>query len=106
MTTNKEILLSIAEHLKAAASDIEKLAEADEPAEKPEPQKAAEQTEAKKEKKITLEDVRAVLADKARKGHRAEVKELLTKHGAGKLSDIDPSEYEALMKEAGGIADA
>ena len=106
MITNKEILLSIAGHLKAAASDFEKLADADAPTEKPKPEKVAEQPEVKKEKKITLEDVRAVLADKARKGHRAEVKELLTKHGATKLSDIDPSEYEALMKEAGGITDA
>ena len=33
-------------------------------------------------------------------GGVAEVKELLNKHGAEKLSDIDPGEYEKLMKEA------
>ena len=33
-------------------------------------------------------------------GHTAEVKELLNKHGADKLSEIDPSEYPALLADA------
>ena len=45
----------------------------------------------------TLEEARAVLADKARKGFRSEVKALLTAHGAKQLSDItDPAELGAL----------
>ena len=49
----------------------------------------------------TLEQVRGVLAEKARNGFRAEVKALLTAHGAKQLSDItDPAELGALMKEA------
>ena len=49
----------------------------------------------------TYEDVRAVLAEKARTGYRAEVKALLTKHGVKQLSEItDPAEYAVLMKEA------
>ena len=59
--------------------------------------------EAKKEpeeKPLTLEEVRAVLAEKSRAGHTAEVKELLAKHGADKLSEIDPAEYAALLTEA------
>ena len=48
----------------------------------------------------TLEQVRAVLADKSRHGYTAEVKALLHQHGADKLSDIVPSEYEALLAEA------
>lgn len=47
----------------------------------------------------TLEEVRAVLAEKSRAGHTAEVKELLEKHGAPKLSGIDPAEYPALLAE-------
>ncbi len=47
----------------------------------------------------TLEEVRAVLAEKSRAGHTAEVKELLEKHGAPKLSGIDPVEYPALLAE-------
>ena len=51
------------------------------------------------EKPLTLEEVRAVLAEKSRSGHTAEVKELLAKHGADKLSEIDPAEYAALLAE-------
>ena len=49
---------------------------------------------------IKLEDVRAVLAEKSRAGHTAEVRALLKKYGAAKLSEIDPANYEALMKDA------
>jgi len=52
------------------------------------------------EKPLTLEEIRAVLAEKSRAGHTAEVKELLNKHGADKLSEIDPAEYAALLAEA------
>ena len=48
----------------------------------------------KKEPKpeLKLEDVRAVLAEKSRAGHTAEVRALLKKYGAAKLSEIDPDE--------------
>ena len=52
------------------------------------------------EKPLTLEEVRAVLAEKSRSGHTEEVRELLAKHGADKLSEIDPAEYAALLAEA------
>ena len=52
------------------------------------------------EKVLTLEEVRAVLAEKSRSGHTEEVRELLAKHGADKLSEIDPAEYAALLAEA------
>lgn len=53
-----------------------------------------------KSKPLTLEQVRAALAEKSRAGHTSEVKALLIKHGADKLSDIDPAEYPALLAEA------
>jgi len=75
--------------------------------EKGRPKAATKKTTAKKtpnaepdEKPLTLEEVRAVLAEKSRAGHTAEVKELLNKHGADKLSEIDPAEYPALLAEA------
>ncbi len=49
---------------------------------------------------LTLEQVRAVLADKSRAGHTAEIRELLKKYGASKLSLVDPKHYEALLREA------
>ena len=55
---------------------------------------------------LTLEQVRAVLADKSRAGHTAAVRELLQKYGATKLSQVDPKHYEALMKDAEVISNA
>ena len=49
---------------------------------------------------FTLEQVRAALAEKSRSGYTAQVRELLIKHGAAKLSDIDPAEYPALLADA------
>ena len=51
-------------------------------------------------KPLTLEDVRAVLAEKSRNGHTAKIRELLEKHGAAKLSEIAPQKYAALLAEA------
>ena len=50
--------------------------------------------------KLKLEDVRAVLADKSRAGYTAEVRDLLKKYGADRLSKVDPADYEALLKDA------
>ena len=52
------------------------------------------------EKKVTLEEVRAVLAEKSHDGLTAEVRELLQKYGATKLSGVDPKHYAALLKDA------
>ncbi len=48
----------------------------------------------------TLEEVRAVLVDKSRAGYTAEVKELLDRYGADKLSEINSAEYPALLADA------
>ena len=65
-------------------------------------------TEAHPERKpeLTLEQVRAVLADKSRAGHTAAVRDLLQKYGAAKLSPVDPKHYEALLKDAEVIGNA
>ena len=57
----------------------------------------------------TYEEVRAILAEKARTGFRAEVKAILTAHGVQKLSSVkDPDVYAAIVAEAAtiGIATA
>ena len=52
-------------------------------------------------KTASLEEVRAVLAEKARSGFRAEVKSLLAAHGAKQLSDITgPAELAQVLAEA------
>lgn len=58
------------------------------------------ETPAPEEKAIPLEEVRAVLAEKSRDGHTAKIRELLQKYGADKLSEINASDYPALLAEA------
>ena len=56
-----------------------------------------------KEKQPTLEEVRAVMADKSRDGHREAVKAIITKYGANNLSSLDPKHYAEALKEAGEL---
>ena len=49
---------------------------------------------------VTLEEVRAVLAEKSVAGHRAEVQALIRKCGADKLSAVDPRRYADLKAKA------
>ena len=52
------------------------------------------------EDKVT---VRKMLAKKSAEGYTAQVKELLHKFGAEKLSDVDPKDYENLYYSAEGL---
>ncbi len=52
------------------------------------------------EKNITIEQVRAVMAEKSQAGLTSKVKELLEKYGTNKLSAVNPDDYAALMEEA------
>jgi len=86
-----EALIGISESLTDLFSGKEDVQTADQP---------KSEVSAQVEKPITLEAVRAVLAEKSRAGHTAEVRALLEKHRAAKLSEIDPAEYPALLAEA------
>ena len=48
----------------------------------------------------TIDQVRALLAEKSGAGKTTEVKALLNKYDAGKLSGVKPEDYPALMEEA------
>lgn len=56
-----------------------------------------------KPKSFTLEEVRHRMTVIAQAGYSTEVKALITKYGARKLSDIDPSKFEGLLKEADAL---
>lgn len=64
---------------------------------------AEPQAEDPKPNEPTLEEVRGILADTASAGHREAVQALIQKHGAQRLSDIDPSEFATLIEEARAI---
>lgn len=80
------------------ASEGEQVADAKEKVIKVEEKKY----EAKKEKIkiITLEEVRLKLASLSQAGKQKEVKALIVKYGANKLTDLNPSCYDELLKEA------
>ncbi len=56
--------------------------------------------EAQQESPATLEGIRALMAQKTQEGKSKEIKELLQKYGAAKLSAVKPEDYPALMQEA------
>ena len=58
------------------------------------------------EKPLALEEVRAVLAEKSRNGHTAEIRALVQKYGAEKLSQINPTNYKALLIDVEALDDA
>lgn len=80
-------LKKLADNLDALAKDLKDVSD-------------ESQTKEPKEEIITLEQVRAVLADKSREGKQAEVKALIVKYGADKLTALDPACYKDLLKEA------
>ena len=87
-----QLLLKLAEDLTTLAKSL-----SDVPAET-----ATEEKPAKVEKKkvVTLEEVRSVLAEKSRAGFTAAVRAIIEKYGAERLSEIDPANFEAVLKDA------
>lgn len=98
-----KLLLDVVGDLRSLADSLQAVAEAmagNEPAEAAQAKKLATAKEAKPAAKaVTLEQVRAVLADKSQQGFTADVRALLEKYGAPKLSQIDPVNYAALLAD-------
>ena len=98
-------LLKIAEGFSIVAEGLRGLAKAEggtkektvkaQKAEKPE-----SVAEVQQESPATLEGIRALMAQKTQEGKSMEIKELLQKYGAAKLSAVKPEDYPALMQEA------
>lgn len=87
-------LLKVAEDIRALADSIQ-AAYSD-----PAGTSTEKVSEVKPKQEITLEKVRGILAEKSRSGHTAEVRAILRKFGADRLSDIDPKDYAAVLKDA------
>ncbi|MDO4644111.1 MAG: hypothetical protein Q4A74_09745 [Cardiobacteriaceae bacterium] len=88
--TAKYYLRLVDEFKKLLTTEEDKASTTDEP--KPEPTK-----------ELKLENVRAVLATKAKDGYKNEVRALLNKYGAESLSALATEHYAAVLEEAGGI---
>ncbi len=100
MSKMSELDLCVGE-LRSAAQSLNSVADSLSALFSASPPESSVQPESKPPSKpLTLEDVRAVLAEKSRNGQTAKIRELLEKYGAAKLSEINPQKYAALLAEA------
>lgn len=104
-----EELLKIAEGLSLIADGVRSLAEKEYPLTSQYKKEGTQKNEAqvKEQKKkaaanqtISIEEVRAVMAEKSQDGKTQQVKALIQKYGADKLSGVQPEHYENLLKDA------
>lgn len=99
-----KLLFDLAHDLRSLADSVKAVADAladNEPVGVAQPEVPIPVKELKPAAKtVTLEQVRAVLADKSQQGFTTQVRTLLEKYGAPKLSQIDPASYAALMADA------
>ena len=86
-----EILRAIAKNLSELADVLQEEVGKVEPAKKEPP-------------KVTLEEVRAVLTALSAEGKTAQVRNLIEKYGATKLSEVDPVHYAGLMEDAKNVS--
>ena len=96
-----EDIRSLADSLQAVATALGQSDSEDTPAPAPAPAPADPPPKA-----ITLEEVRAVLAERSHDGYTDQVRGLLQKYGAEKLSGVDPKHYAALLKDAEVLGNA
>lgn len=99
-----KIIQEIIGHLKRITDSLEALTGVSE-THQPEPEAKGQEkiVSEKKHKKPTLEEVREVMAEKSKAGHREEVKQILLKYDAKKLTSLDEKHYADVLKEVGDI---
>lgn len=96
---NMEILREVIKDLENLTAHLKALF--DEPSVSKE--KVSKPVEEAKQNTVSLEQVRAVLAKLSQHGKTAEVKALIVKFGANRLSELDESKYAELLEEAKGM---
>ena len=97
-------LLKVAEDLKNLSESVQSVCTVVSEGLSPEEEQEQEQEQIE-DKSVEFEKVRGVLANKSREGHTAKIKEIIKKYGADKLSEVDPKEYPAILKEVEGLKD-
>lgn len=101
-----KLLLDVVEDMRSLADSVQAVADAVASSDAPQPTSGPVEAPVPPERPITLEQVRAVLGELSHDGKTEAVRELLLKHGAPKLSGIDPKHYAALLKDAEVLQDA
>ncbi|CDG04262.1 hypothetical protein [Lactococcus lactis] len=97
-----KLLLDVIENLHGLADSLQIIADAmmqGEPQDSP-VTKSPEETKEQPKPDVTLEEVRAVLARKSQEGFTAQVKSIIERFGATKLSEIDSKDFEEVLLAA------
>ena len=97
-----KLMLKVAQDLRSLADNVQAVCEAvtEGLSEEPQPTAIEEKPAAEEKPSISLEQVRSVLAEKSQAGHTAEVRAIIGKYGASRLSEIDTKDYAAVLKDA------
>lgn len=104
MRKQAEIAADIVAALRQLADSLQELSDCSRGEAKPAPAPAPEEKPGSAPTSaVTLEQVRTTLASLSAAGHGAEVRNLIAKFGAARLSDIAPEQLADVMKEAGSI---
>lgn len=94
-----KLLKQVIDDLRQLASSLEELSDAVSQSE------SQEKVVIKDTNVVSLEDVRAVLAEKSRLGFTKDIKQIITDLGASKLSEVKESDYVTLLKKAEVLGD-
>lgn len=104
-----KLLLDVVEDMRSLADSIQAAADAMTQSEQPDAvPKAAETPKpvSKAEKKVTIEEVRAVLLPMNQDGYGEQIRAIFKKYGAEKLSGVAESDYAAVIRDAEELKNA
>ena len=95
-----KLLLDVVHDMRSLADSIQAVCDAMMESDSAPQEVHAAKTEKAKEPDIPLEKVRMVLAEKSQLGFTAEVRGIIQKYGADKLSAVDKAYYADILKDA------
>lgn len=97
-----KLMLKVAQDLRSLADSVQAVCDAatEGLSEEQQPTAIEEKPAVEEKPSISLEQVRSVLAEKSQAGHTAEVRAIIGKYGASRLSEIDAKDYAAVLKDA------
>lgn len=95
-----KLLLDVVNDMRSLADSIQAVCDAMTESDTTPKEMSAIKIETVKEPDIPLEKVRKVLAEKSQLGFTAEVRGIIGKYGADKLSAVDKAFYADILKDA------
>jgi len=95
-----KLLLDVVNDMRSLAGSIQAVCEAMADSDSAPKEAPNTKTDKANEPDISLEKVRMVLAEKSQLGYTAEVRGIIGKYGADKLSAVDKAYYADILKDA------